>query len=293
MLTLTMQALVNGLIVGFVYGLIGVGLNIIFGVLRVVNFSHGEFVILGSYFAYVAMHFLNINPLLAVPLSLIVFTVLGYGLYYLLIARLATSDDPETASLLMTYGLSIAMGASMLLIFDAESRSLDFSIEPAFVMMGPLVIPTLRIVSLLIVLLLVVALFWLQYRTFTGKALRAITMNRDAVQIVGVDVHKLSAIAFGLGLGLAAVAGVLTALIFPAFSPFSGADYTLIGFILIVLGGLGHPVGALVASILFGMTEQVSAVYFNSSIALIIGFMMIVVVIYVRPSGLFGRAAQR
>ncbi|MEO6959383.1 MAG: branched-chain amino acid ABC transporter permease [Burkholderiaceae bacterium] len=293
MLTLTLQALVNGLIVGFVYGLIGVGLNIIYGVLRVVNFSHGEFVILGSYFAYFALHLLNINPLVAVPLSLIVFAVVGYGLYYLLIARLATSDDPETASLLMTYGMSIAIGASMLLAFDAESRSLDFSLDPAFVMVGPLVIPTLRIVSLLIVLTLVAALFWFQYRTFTGKALRAITMNRDAVQIVGVDVDKLSAIAFGMGLGLAAVAGVLTALIFPAFSPFSGADYTLIGFILIVLGGLGHPVGALAASILFGITEQISAVFFNSSIALIIGFMMIVVVIYVRPSGLFGRAVQR
>jgi branched-chain amino acid transport system permease protein len=293
MLTLTAQALLNGLLVGSIYGLIGVGLNIIYGVLRVVNFSHGEFVILGSYFAYVAMQLLDINPLLAAPLALVFFTILGCGLYYLLIARLSSSDDPETASLLMTYGLSIAMGAGMLLFFEAESRSLDYSFDPAFVMIGPLVIPSLRIVSLLIVVAMVAALFWFQYRTFTGKALRAITMNRDAVQIVGVDVDKLSAIAFGIGLGFAAVAGVLTALIFPAFSPFAGADYTLIGFILIVLGGLGHPVGALAASILFGLTEQLMAVYFNSSIALIIGFMMIVIVIYVKPSGLFGRAVQR
>ncbi len=293
MLTLTLQALVNGLIVGFLYGLIGIGLNIIFGVLRVVNFAHGEFVMLGAYFAYILMHVLGINPLLAVPLSLALFGLLGYALYYVIIARLARSDDPETASLLVTYGLSIALGAGMLLWFGAESTSLDYAFEPSFIMLGPIVIPSMRILALLVVLVMVAALFWFQYRTLIGKALRAITMNRDAIRIVGVDVDQLSALAFGLGLGLAAVAGVLTALIFPAFSPFAGESYTLIGFIVIVLGGLGHPVGALLASILFGVTEQVMAVYFNASIALIIGFLVAVLVIYWRPAGLFGRVAQR
>lgn len=293
MLILTLQALVNGLIVGFLYGLIGVGLNIIFGVLRVVNFAHGEFVMLGAYFAYILMHVLGVGPLLATPLALLVFAIAGYGLYYLFIARLARSDDPETSSLLVTYGLSIALGAGLLLWFGAESYSLDYAFDPSFIMLGPIVIPSVRIVALAIVVLLVVLLFWFQYRTLTGKALRAITMNRDAVRIVGVDVEQLSALAFGLGLGLAAVAGVLTALIFPAFSPFAGESYTLIGFIVIVLGGLGHPVGALIASILFGVTEQVMAVYFNASIALIIGFLMTVLVIYWRPAGLFGRLAQR
>lgn len=293
MLTLTLQALINGLIVGFIYGLIGIGLNIIFGVLRVVNFAHGEFVILGAYFAYLGMHLFGINPLVATPLALLLFGAIGYGLYYLLIARLSASDDPETASLLVTYGLSIGLGATMLLWFGAESYSLDYSFDPSFLMLGPLIIPTMRVVALIVVLVLVAVLFWFQYRTFTGKALRAITMNRDAIRIVGVDVDRLSALAFGMGLGLAAVAGVLTALIFPAFSPFAGESYTLIGFIVIVLGGLGHPVGALVASVLFGVTEQVMAVYFNASIALIIGFLMTVLVIYWRPSGLFGRLAQR
>lgn len=293
MTTLTLQALVNGLVVGCLYGLVGVGLNVIFGVLRVVNFAHGEFVILGAYFAYVGMHVLGISPFLAVPLAFVVFGIVGYGLYYVLIARLAASDDPETASLLVTYGLSIGLGATMLLVFGADAYALDYDFDPTFVMLGPIVVPSLRLIALGVVLVIVALLFWFQYRTFTGKALRAITMNRTAVEIVGVDVDRLAALAFGIGLGLAAVAGVLTALVFPAFSPFAGENYTLIGFIVIVLGGLGHPVGALVASILFGVTEQLMSVYFNASIALIIGFLVTVLVIYWRPSGLFGRVPQR
>jgi branched-chain amino acid transport system permease protein len=293
MLMLTLQGLVNGLIVGAIYGLIGVGLNIIFGVLRVVNFAHGEFLILGAYLSYFLLNQLGINPFLAAPIAFVVFAVLGFGLYYLLIPRLAKSDDPETASLLATYGLSIMLGAGMLLAFEADARSLSYSLEPIFISIGPIIIPTVRIAALAIVVLLVVALAYFQYRTLTGKALRAITMNREAIRIVGIDIDRLSALAFGIGLGLAAITGVLTAMIFPSFSPFAGADYTLIGFIVIVLGGLGHPVGALAGAILFGVTEQVMSVYVNSSIALIIGFLLLVAVIFLRPSGLFGKTVQR
>lgn len=118
-------------------------------------------------------------------------------------------------------------------------------------------------------------------------------MNRDAVRIVGINAERLSAVAFGLGIGLAAASGVLVAMVFPSFSPFMGNDYTLIGFIVIVLGGLGHPVGALVGALLFGVTEQVSVVFFNPSIATICGFTLMVAMIFVRPSRLFGRQALR
>lgn len=293
MLTLTLQALVNGIVVGAIYGLIAVGLNLIFGVLRVVNFSHGEFVILGSYFAYFLFHRLGMDPLLSMPLAFVLFCACGYVLYYLLVARLSRSDDPETASLLATYGLAIAVGALMLLAFEADSRSLGYSVEPMFLKVGPIIIPTLRLLALAIVVVLMLALSWFLYRTLPGKALRAITMNPDAVQIVGVNVNQLSALTFGVGLGLAAVAGVLTALVFPAFSPFAGVDYTLIGFIVIVLGGLGHPVGAVVGALIFAITEQVMSIYVNSSIALAIGFVMLVIVLFVKPSGLLGRTHSR
>jgi branched-chain amino acid transport system permease protein len=290
---LVIQGVINGIILGMVYGLVGMGLNVIFGVLRVVNFAHGEFAILGAYFAYFALELTGLNPFIILPVAFFVFVALGVVLYYLLVPRLARSDDPETSSLLVMFGVSIMLGALMLIAFEADARSLNYSLDPPFLLIGDIVVPTIRLVALGIVLATVSLIGFFLYRTLPGKALRAIIMNRDAVQIVGINVQRLSAQAFGLGIGLAGITGVLVAMIFPAFSPFAGVDYTLIGFIVIVLGGLGHPIGALIGAILFGVTEQVSAVFFSSSIALILGFLLLIVTIFIRPAGLFGKQALR
>ncbi|CAB3711338.1 branched-chain amino acid ABC transporter permease [Achromobacter marplatensis] len=290
---LLIQGLINGLILGAIYGLIGVGLNVVFGVLRVVNFAHGEFLVLGAYFAFYLMEYAGINPLVALPLAFVAFFLAGYLLYFVLIPRLSKADDPEISSLLLMFGVSIMLGALMLLAFDADARSLPYEIEPVFLKFGPVLIPTVRLLALAIALAIIAALTVFLYRTQLGKALRAIIMNRDAVRIVGINAERLSAVAFGLGVGLAAASGVLVAMVFPAFSPFMGNDYTLIGFIVIVLGGLGHPVGALVGALLFGITEQVSVVFFSPSIATICGFALMVATIFIRPSGLFGRQALR
>ena len=293
MTTLVIQGLLNGIILGVLYGLIGVGLNVIFGVLRVVNFAHGEFLVLGAYFAFVLMTALGIGPMVSLPLAIIVFFAVGYALYFVLIPRLSKSDDPETSSLLLMFGVSIMLGAIMLLVFEADARSLQLDIEPVFLMLGGLLIPTVRLIALVIALVMIALLAFFLYKTQVGKALRAIIMNRDAVRIVGINAERLSAVAFGLGIGLAAVTGVLVAMVFPAFSPFMGNDYTLIGFIVIVLGGLGHPIGALVGALLFGITEQVSVVFFNPSIATMLGFGLMVGMIFIKPTGLFGRQALR
>lgn len=293
MTALVIQGLINGLILGTLYGLIGVGLNVIFGVLRVVNFAHGEFLVLGAYFAYYLLESAGINPLLALPLAFMAFFAAGYALYFVLIPRLRGADDPEISSLLLMFGVSIMLSALMLLAFDADARSLPYQVEPVFLKFGPVLIPTARLIALAIALAVIGALAWFLYRTTPGKALRAIIMNRDAVRIVGIDAERLSAVAFALGIGLAAITGVLIAMVFPAFSPFMGNDYTLIGFIVIVLGGLGHPVGALVGALLYGVTEQVSMVFFNPSIATIFGFALMVAMIFARPTGLFGHRMLR
>ncbi|MBB5213875.1 branched-chain amino acid ABC transporter permease [Parapusillimonas granuli] len=290
---LLLQGLMNGLILGAIYGLIGVGLNIVFGVLRVVNFAHGEFLVLGAYLALMLAQYAGISPFLALPITFLVFCALGYLLYFVLIPRLSRSDDPETSSLLLMFGVSIMLGAIMLLLFEADARTLEYSIEPVFIMLGDVILPTVRLIALAISLAIVALLAWFLYRTLTGKALRAIIMNRDAVRIVGIKTERLSALAFALGIGLAGVTGVLTAMVFPAFSPFMGNDYTLIGFVVIVLGGLGHPVGALAGALLFAVAEQVASVYFNPSIGTICGFILMVAMIFVRPNGLFGKQILR
>lgn len=295
------NAVIGGVVFGVVYALIGCSLNVLAGVLRVINFAHGEFIIAGSFFAFTFFNVFHIHPLIALPLCAIVFFFAGIGMYYLLVPRLARSDEPETSSFLLMFGVSLMMVSVMTWIFEADIQPLNFSFEPINVTLfsipdaygpgrdGRVLVPTARLVALAINLCLIVGLTWFFYRTLPGKALRAITMNREAVQIVGINIHRLSAMAFGLATALAGITGVLFALVVPAIDPNGGADIALIGFIVIVLGGLGHPVGALFAGILFGFVEQFSNLMLPQAAAQMVGFIILVAVIFIRPEGLFGK----
>lgn len=293
MTTLVLIGIVNGLIVGGVYALVGLSLTVLYGVLRVVNFAHGEFVIGGSFLAYVLFNSLGLAPLWALPIAAATFFLAGWGAYYVLMPRLSRSDDPEIMSFLMMYGLSIALAAVMLLLFEADSRSIDYSFSPISLKIGPIYVSTARVVALGVTVAVSLALSWFLYRTLYGKALRAAIMNREALQIVGVDVVRLSAFAFALATSLAGVTGVLIALVFPAFNPFSGAEYSIIGFIVVVLGGLGNPIGALLAGVVYGLAEQLATVFLPQAMAQIVGFLILVGTILVRPTGIMGWRAQR
>ena len=290
---LILNGLVNGLIVGSIYALVGVSLTLLYGVLRVVNFAHGEFVIAGSFLAYVLFSSFGVPPLLAVPIAAVAFFAAGWGLYYVLIPRLARSDDPELMSFLMFYGVSIAAAALMLLLFEADSRTIDYTFTPVSMQVGPIYVSTARLVALAITVAVSIALALFLFKTLPGKALRAAIMNPEAIQILGVDIVRLSAFAFALASALAGVTGVLIALVFPAFNPFSGAEYTIIAFIVVVLGGLGNPVGALVAGVLFGLAEQMATVFLPQAMAQIVGFLILVGTIFFRPSGILGVRFKR
>ena len=302
---LLVNGLVGGIVFGAVYALIGASLNVLCGVLRIINFAHGEFILAGGFLAYVLLNAFGLNPLLALPVAAAAFFAAGYLLYFLLIPRLARSDEPETSSFLMMFGVSLMMVSTFIWIFEADVRPVNFSFDPINVVLftiedaygegrdGRVLVPTARLVALAVNAAIIAAMTWFLYRTLPGKAMRAAIMNREAVQIVGIDIHRLSASAFGLAAALAAVTGVLLTLVVPSIDPNGGADLTLIGFIVIVLGGLGHPVGALAAGILFGVVEQVSNVLLPQAAAQMLGFMILIAVIFVRPEGLFGRVRSR
>ncbi|HYI05870.1 MAG TPA: branched-chain amino acid ABC transporter permease [Reyranella sp.] len=290
---LILNGLVNGLIVGGIYALVGVSLTLLYGVLRVVNFAHGEFVIAGSFLAFVLFSSFGVPPLLAVPIAAVAFFAAGWGLYYVLIPRLARSDDPELMSFLMFYGVSIAAAALMLLLFEADSRTIDYTFTPVSMQVGPIYVSTARLVALAITVVISIALALFLFKTLPGKALRAAIMNPEAIMIMGVDIVRLSAFAFALASALAGVTGVLIALVFPAFNAFSGAEYTIIAFIVVVLGGLGNPVGALLAGVLFGLAEQMATVFLPQAMAQIVGFLILVGTIFFRPSGILGVRFKR
>lgn len=291
--TLVLIGIVNGLVVGGIYALIGLSLTVLYGVLRVVNFAHGEFVIGGSFLAYVLYNSLALPPLWALPVAALSFFVAGWIAYYLLLPRLSRSDDPEIMSFLMMYGVSIALSAVMLILFEADSRSIDYSFSPISLKLGPVYVSTARLVALGVTLVISLALTVFLFGTLQGKALRAAIMNREALQIVGVDIVRLSAFAFALATGLAGVTGVLIALVFPAFNPFSGAEYSIIGFVVVVLGGLGSPIGALIAGVIYGLAEQLATVFLPQAMAPVVGFLILVGTILIRPTGILGYRARR
>ncbi len=282
MQTLVLIGIVNGLVVGGIYALIGMSLTLLYGVLRVVNFAHGEFVIGGSFLAYVLFNSAGLPPLASLPIAAVSFFAAGYGAYYLLIPRLSLSDDPESMSFLMMYGLSLALAAFLLLLFEADSRSIDYSFTPISMKVGPVYVSTARIVALVVAVAIAAGVAFFLFRTLPGKALRAAIMNREAIQIMGVDIIKLSAFAFALATALAGVTGVLIALVFPAFNAFSGPEYAIIGFIVIVLGGLGNPLGALLAGVFYGLAEQLSTVFLPQAMAQIVGFALLIAAILLR-----------
>jgi len=302
---LLINGLVGGIIFGAIYALIGASLNVLCGVLRIINFAHGEFILVGGFFAYALLGAIGLNPLYALPLAAVLFFLAGYALYYLIIPRLARSDEPETSSFLLMFGVSLIIISVLTWIFEADIRPVNFSFEPVNVTLftiedaygegrpGRVLVPTARLVALAVNAAIIVAMTWFLYRTLAGKAVRAAIMNREAVQIVGIDIHRLSASAFGLATALAGITGVLLTLVVPSLDPNGGADLTLIGFIVIVLGGLRHPVGALAAGILFGVVEQTANVLMPQAAAQMLGFIILVAVIFVRPQGLFGTGVSR
>lgn len=302
---LLINGLIGGIVFGAIYALIGASLNVLVGVLRIINFAHGEFVLAGGFLTYAALMVFGINPLITLPFAAATFFVAGYGLYYVLIPRLARSDEPETASFLLMFGVSLIIVSVLTWIFGADIRPVNFSFSPINVSLmtiedgygegrdAKVLIPTARLVALAVNAVIIIAMTWFLYRTLPGKAMRGAIMNREAIQIVGIDIHKLSASAFGLAAALAAATGVLLALVVPSVDPNGGADLTLIGFIVIVLGGLGHPVGALAAGIIFGLVEQLSNVLMPQAAAQMLSFIILIAVIFIKPSGLFGLDRSR
>lgn len=288
---LVLNALANGLMLGVIYSLVGASLSLIYGVMQVKNFAHGEFIVAGAYVAYLLARVgSGVHPLVAAPVAFVAAGLFGLVLHQILMPRLQKAEDPMSTSLLAMFGLSLVLSAGMLLVFEADPRTLDFQFRPLFIRLGPVALPTSRLVACALSVVIAGLLALFLYRTLTGKALRAAMMNRDAVQIVGIDVDRLSAGAFALSIGLAGATGVLLAMVFPVFTPFSGVDYTLIGFIVVVLGGLGSPIGAIAGGIVFGLAEQLASVFLPQILAPAVGFAMMVATIMLRPSGLLGAA---
>jgi branched-chain amino acid transport system permease protein len=284
---LYLNIILAGLLTGAVYGLMALGLSVIFGVIRIVNFAHGEMMVLAMYGAFVVNAGLGLDPLLVLPLVTLALFGLGYALQRILINRYIARPDHEQFLLLLA--LATIITASLLMGFGPDARNVQLDYAYDSYQLGALLLDKVRVFAAGGAVLGAAALWGFFRFSRTGKAIRACADNQVGAQVVGLDVNRLYAVTFGLGAACVGAAGCLMLLLVDV-QPYIATDYTLLAFIIVILGGLGSMPGALLGGILVGVSEALSGFLVEPSFKSAFSFGLLILVLLVRPQGLLGRA---
>jgi branched-chain amino acid transport system permease protein len=281
-----LNVVVGGVLTGLVYGLLALGLSVIFGVVRVVNFAHGEMMTIAMFIAVVSFSTFHIDPLvLLVPIAAVMF-VFGYVLQIGLINPFIRRAEHTQFLLLVALGLIIANG--LLIVFGPDARSVQTSYALDSIQIGPLIVDTTKVYAGLAAIVFAVALFFFFRFTLVGKAIRACADNYTGAQVVGLDIKRLYALTFGLGTACVGAAGAMLTLLIDA-TPMLGPSYTLLAFVIVITGGLGSMPGALLGGVLVGVTEALAGLLFTPSAKSMFAFGILVLVLLFRPQGLLGK----
>lgn len=286
-----LQNLANGLLIGGVYALIGVGLTLVFGVMRTINFAHGDFVVLGMYSAILFNLVLGWDPYLSLLLAMPIGFVTGMVVERVILSRIA--DAPPESALLATLGLSLAIGNGILLTFGGEPRSVQVSYASATLSLGGVNVSMVLLLAGAATVLVIAGLYLLLNRSEIGRAIRGTAENRLGAELVGIDTRRIHGIVFGLGTMLAVTAGVTLIPLLFATPTNTGAVFTLKAFVVTVLGGLGSVGAAIGGGLLLGVVEVMGASYFLSEYRDAYGLVAFLLVLLLRPEGLFGRTVKR
>lgn len=284
-----LQLLLNGIVLGMIYALIAMGLSLMFGVLEIVNFAHGEFYMLaamGSYFITVDTGFGYWGTVAAVT---VVSFCVGWVLYEGLLIWLRGRDFER--SILLTLGLSMVLQNGALYFFTATPRMATTEYMFTSVSLGELHVPLVRVLAVLMAGVAFAALYLVLHRTRVGKGMRGVAQSRSAAMMVGIDPRAVSRLAVAIGIGLSGVGGAALA---PVFSvhPTMGFAFVFKAFAIVIIGGLGNVSGAALAALLLGMLESLAAGFFPLVVVDALGFVLMIIVLLVRPQGLFGRGVR-
>jgi branched-chain amino acid transport system permease protein len=283
------QAIVNGLLTGMVYGLMALGLSVIFGVMRIVNFAHGEMMVVGMYLAWMGFEYLQVSPLLSLPVIALLFFAMGYALQRSLISPFI--GRPEHQQFLLLLAVAILLVNASLAIAGPDSRGVQMESQFDSYELGPLVFDAVRLHAALAAVAIALLLWLFFTRTRTGKSIRAAADNNLAALVVGLDVRRLYAFTFGIGAACVGAAGALMITIIPV-SPFLAVEYTLLAFVIVIVGGLGSMTGALLGGLLIGVSEAVAGLLLQPSLKSMFSFGLLILVLLLRPQGLLGKGPQ-
>jgi branched-chain amino acid transport system permease protein len=277
-----LEILIRGLMLGSIYALVGMGLTLVWGVVGIVNIAHGEFVMLGAYFAFWAFSLLQLNPLFSVALSIPVFFFAGVVIHRRITERLI--KEHELSALILTFGMSILIWNLAQFFWTNTYRSVSY-LTGNFPFMG-LVFGKGKTVSFGLAVAITAALFFFLKYSKWGKAIRATSQNSDVALVCGINTMKMRMLTFGMGIGLAGAAGAIVSLQWVIF-PQMGGSYISKAFAIVVLGGLGNIQGALAGGLIIGMLEAIVTQYLSAKMAQIIPSLTILIILLLRPTGLF------
>ena len=284
---LFVQAVINGVLIGSIYGLSALGLTLVWGIMDIVNLAHGEFIILGAFMNYFLFTLLGVNPLVGVLLAIPAGVVVGGVIHLLFIRRVIGRSGLTT--LLLTFGLSVLGNNIMLQLFAGEPRSIQW-IRTSLELWG-LFIPVTRLIAFCLVLVMAAFLFYFLERTYPGKAIRAIMPDSEAAAAMGIPTGSILLLCFIIGTVLAMMAGTLVSIVLP-FQPAFALQYTITSFVITVVGGLGRPAGALVGGLLVGILESFTGTFISQAYTPITVSVLLIGFLLVRPAGLFGYSTR-
>ena len=280
------QAVVNGIMIGGVYALIAVGLTMIFGVMNVVNFAHGEFVMLGMFATYLTHSLLGLDPNLSIIITVPIMFGLGVIVQRTLIARVV--GLPDESQILLTLGISVLFINLTLLIMGADPHSIKTSYKFSSIQIGPILVMLPRFIAFSVAMIAAVILWLFLSRTEIGRGLRAVAEKTEVAILMGINPQKMHRVAFGIGVALAGVAGTVVTP-FRYIYPNVGQSYVLIAFVVVVLGGMGNIPGAILGALVIGVTESLSAQYVALDLAMLGPFIIFVLVLLFKPTGIIGK----
>jgi branched-chain amino acid transport system permease protein len=289
MLTIVAQAVVDGLLIGGIYALVSIGVTLIFGVVKIVNFAQGEFVMIGMYISFFLAHSFGIDPLASLVVSMPALFVIGVLLQHFLIRRvLALGDMPQ---IFLTFALSLLLVNLALLLFTANYRTVQTPYSELSIHIGPLYVAFAKVIAFVVAMALSATLWVFLHLTDLGKAMRAAAQNRDVAMLMGINPDRVFCVAVGIALALAGAAGSLLMPFYPAY-PLVGQVFVLMAFVAVVLGTLGNVTGALIASLMMGVAESLGVQFVGADSGLIVVFVMLLLTLALRPNGLFGGFAR-
>ena len=279
------QAVVTGILIGGIFALISVGLSLIWGVMRIINFAHGEFLMIGMYIAYFMVAKAGWDPYLTIVVTAPMLFLVGAFIFQITIRPIL--KDPPMNQIMLTVGLSLILQNLALVLFKADVRTASTAYTRLNFMLGPVVVRGSQLIAFIGSGLAAFALYWFLQKTDTGRAIRAAAQNRDAAALTGVNVRNIYLLAFGIGSASLGIAASLM-ISFYYTSPTVGSFFGLIAFVVVVLGGMGNFPGALVAGLIIGLTESIGAALLPGSLSRVLTFGIFIVTLLFRPFGIFG-----